>query len=836
MPRPSVKAILREKELWLLVLLWAAFCYRPLFSGETFFFRDLCYISFPKRKHLLELFASWQLPLWDPYLHGGHPFLAALVNAVCYPTTLVYLFLPLVKAFNVAIVLDFLGCSLSAYVCGRALGLKRVSSLIVGIIYGFCGMTLSLGDQLRFFGMTQLPLLAACWHIYIHERRRRWFVAAALVGVMQVLRGAPEINVVSLLFLLGWSLVYPFEKENIDAPPYLGGGRGGVGRVFAWILLGAAILGLAAFQIAPTLEAITQSSRGGAGVQYGIFTQWSLHPRALPDIVFPEFRGYTDMLPYNVYFWGGDIGDKGYPYFLSLYLGGVTLALALVGAMTTDSRLPRRFRWFLCGVIAAAFLLAFGRFLPGFEWLYTYFPPIRIFRYPIKFLLAAIFPIALLAGYGAEILFSSEHQPQISRRLLAVGWGVALLLGMLALLFWRVPPFAIAVQQFFFGHTGDIIHAGVTRSLAHAAGIWFVCALLYHARVIQPRTWQIWALAAVLIVDFFSAGKRVNPLAPEAFFTKEPPIVDIARRNIGDGKLYRTEDPLPQMFYITPTADFPVAPDHIMWLYRWQCEVLRMYLAALYDIPVTLHHDYDLFAHVRMMKLKQIIASLPWERRLPLLAASGVSLVLTAENLAVPGLPKIADIPNLSDTPAHLYKLAQAAPPARVVTRWKMANSDEDALALMLQPDYDPRQHVALQISPPDAFAFPWTRNVQRGAAMLKSPAQCAQSAQATARVTERKNNSTRYAVSSACDGYLVFSEPFYPGWHVKIDGIPQPILRANYAFSAVALAAGTHDIVRYYLPDSFLLGMMISALTASCFCGLLLMKRHNESSVGFSG
>ena len=189
---------------------------------------------------------------------------------------------------------------------------------------------------------------------------------------------------------------------------------------------------------------------------------------------------------------------------------------------------------------------------------------------------------------------------------------------------------------------------------------------------------------------------------------------------------------------------------------------------------------------------KQIIASLPWERRLPLLAASGVSLVLTAENLAVPGLPKIADIPNLSDTPAHLYKLAQAAPPARVVTRWKMANSDEDALALMLQPDYEPRQHVALQISPPDAFAFPWTRNVQRGAAMLKSPAPCAQPAQATARVTERKNNSTRYAVSAACDGYLVFSEPFYPGWHVNIDGVSQPILRANYAFSAVALAAGT--------------------------------------------
>ena len=81
------------------------------------------------------------------------------------------------------------------------------------------------------------------------------------------------------------------------------------------------------------------------------------------------------------------------------------------------------------------------------------------------------------------------------------------------------------------------------------------------------------------------------------------------------------------------------------------------------------------------------------------------------------------------------------------------------------------------------------------------------------------------YRASSNCDGYLVFSEPYYPGWRVKIDGKPQPLLRANYAFSAVLLEAGTHDVVRYYLPGTFLIGIVISALTFGILGVIVLQK-----------
>ncbi len=42
----------------------------------------------------------------------------------------------------------------------------------------------------------------------------------------------------------------------------------------------------------------------------------------------------------------------------------------------------------------------------------------------------------------------------------------------------------------------------------------------------------------------------------------------------------------------------------------------------------------------------------------------------------------------------------------------------------------------------------------------------------------------------------LVFAEAWYPGWHVTVDGVEQPLLRANYAFQGVALQAGEHMVI----------------------------------------
>ena len=70
------------------------------------------------------------------------------------------------------------------------------------------------------------------------------------------------------------------------------------------------------------------------------------------------------------------------------------------------------------------------------------------------------------------------------------------------------------------------------------------------------------------------------------------------------------------------------------------------------------------------------------------------------------------------------------------------------------------------------------------------------------------------------CARLLFVSDSYYPGWKVYVDGRERPLLRANYMFRAVALAAGEHKVSFIYDPISFKLGAMVSLLTV---CGLIV-------------
>ncbi|MBD3308747.1 YfhO family protein, partial [candidate division KSB3 bacterium] len=315
------------------------------------------------------------------------------------------------------------------------------------------------------------------------------------------------------------------------------------------------------------------------------------------------------------------------------------------------------------------------------------------------------------------------------------------------------------------------------------------------------------------------AGARVNFYAPTAFFTQTPPVVKTVHQTIGDGRLFRSPQILPPMVYVAPDNPFAVPSDHVMWLYRWKFEVLAKYLAAYYQIPVIFHEDYDLLAQKHLMTLTSLIEAMSWERRLPLLSAGAVTLILAPDALSVPGVEQIATIPNLGKVPVFLYANNTAAHRLTFVTQWKMARSDDEALGLMLSPGYDPRQHVVLQASQTSSL-WSFLHPVQRQRAAFVAPRECEEPVDAVIKPISATTLSASYAVSTNCEGYLVFADPVYPGWHVTVDGQETALWRANYAFSAIFLPTGTHVIRRYYRPQVLLLGMVSSLLVG----GVLLL------------
>ncbi|MBO36472.1 MAG: hypothetical protein CL612_01415 [Anaerolineaceae bacterium] len=68
----------------------------------------------------------------------------------------------------------------------------------------------------------------------------------------------------------------------------------------------------------------------------------------------------------------------------------------------------------------------------------------------------------------------------------------------------------------------------------------------------------------------------------------------------------------------------------------------------------------------------------------------------------------------------------------------------------------------------------------------------------------------TIHAITKS-DAYLVFSEVWYPGWSVTIDGIPSEFSKANYAFRAVYIPAGEHIIHVEFKPQIWYVSLGIS-------------------------
>ena len=74
---------------------------------------------------------------------------------------------------------------------------------------------------------------------------------------------------------------------------------------------------------------------------------------------------------------------------------------------------------------------------------------------------------------------------------------------------------------------------------------------------------------------------------------------------------------------------------------------------------------------------------------------------------------------------------------------------------------------------------------------------------EAVARLTVYKPNSLTYEVKSDKGGVLVFSEIYYPGWTVTIDGQPAELGRVNYVLRALQVTPGSHKIVLDFHPTS---------------------------------
>jgi Bacterial membrane protein YfhO len=95
--------------------------------------------------------------------------------------------------------------------------------------------------------------------------------------------------------------------------------------------------------------------------------------------------------------------------------------------------------------------------------------------------------------------------------------------------------------------------------------------------------------------------------------------------------------------------------------------------------------------------------------------------------------------------------------------------------------------------------------------------------------LTERSTDRVVIHAGMHCQGMVVLSDVFFPGWRAEVDGHATPIYEVNEAMRGVVVPLGEHTITMRYRPASALAGALLSliGIAGATFCGRLSVFRR---------
>jgi SAM-dependent methyltransferase len=734
----------------------------------AYYFRDLSVTFYPVRLFAARELHEGRLPVWNPYIFEG-----SFAVPYFHLLDLVQVLRPDPVVFSFLLTLQFPLAALCAYALLRDFGVGRLGAFAAGALYSLGGLARSSANLYVFLQVLALAPVIVLTLRRAASRGGRWVAGAALALALALTTLAVEFVGQALVLGLGLALA--------ERPP-----RPALGRIAAAVLLG---FGMASVAIVPLLGLLPETARG-AGFDREVALGHSLPPLGLAQALVPNLFG---SLEDPIRFWWGQKIFSRLPYFLSLYVGPLALALAWAGRR----RLPPRTR---AVVVVAALLGAWfalgeaGGLAPPLLEL------VKVVRYPTKALLLPYLAITLLLGLGADELLRGSAWPSFGRACLVLAALATVPLTLLALApaavqhFTQIPVKAYPAVRLE-------LSTGVAMGMALALLGAVVFAAVGHLRLSPARGTLL--VTGALVLDLVRVHFGMNPQADPSFFRPLPELEVEGLGDLGGGRVFSY--PLDRSPTFTRyLAIGPASPRLASFFVNRQ--LLAPYLNVIDEVRAPENRDLTSFTP-RPPELRDedyeprnVRGIVPWLRQ------AGVARVLSVDALAHEDLRLRVAVPaGPPGLAVHVYELRDPAPLAYFACAVRVARTREEALAAPLRPGFLLDREVALE----------------QGVAARCSTGSLSESRSFPA---ER-----RYRTQSDGPGLLVERESFATGWRATVDGQPARVLRANGKHRAVPVPAGDHEVLLRYEAPGLGLGALLTALSLAA-SAVLLLRRPPEA------
>ncbi len=742
-----------------------------LFSDQMFVYRDFHRYFYPIRQFASEAIKGGILPLWNPYLYCGMPFLAEPQTAIFYPLSLITYIFPFDLGIKLFIILHYFLSGFFLYLFMRDLKCSPIASLLSACTYTFGGYLISAVDMLT-------TLSAATWipavFLYLNQainliilpdskkRKLFWYICGIAIFLsLEFLGGEPFVLYSTVMVMILFTFVriihIRFLQKN-GLPVF---------RVLS-LLAGAGIIGcgLSAIQLLPFYELIQYSSRYG-GIELYEASAASLAPYELISLITPLFFGNFGQ---HCAFWLGQSWLK------TGYIGVISAIFMTIAFFCQKRRLVV----FWYGIFVLGIALSLGGYMPWYSWCYEHLPFFNLMRFPIKFFCLSAFAAAIVTGLGCDWICQNLK----NKRLNLLHWLTITILTITILwLFIRINQ-EIVVSWINKVYFSQIPYVRVKEfltcfNLGHSivfASIMLILLYLGRYNILQIKILK-GGLLLVLVVDLFIVGFRLNPTVEGRFYHHSPSVIDRIPQGLDRVIIHpSTERYLWKLRGITPLNDM-----------RESMELLGHNATLPYRIfNVGGYGSVELDRYIQAKNLfKEDIPPLNLLR----LFNIGYIILRGKEGTEV-------------------YENIKPLPRVFWVENVCVINNSQKLLHRLKDPQFDPENEVILETAPTVAKSRSQKSKV-RGQGLVKT--------QQHIEIVEYQLNKVTIKVSSHQDGFLVLSDTYYPGWQAYIDGQKSQIYRANYTFRAIALPVGKHDIVFVYRPFCFILGSVITITTIFC-------------------
>lgn len=719
--------------------------------------------SFFQQKTLL----SGQLPIWNPHVNSGHPFLADTESAVFYPISNALLLLTSFGSTVVgrlywlqveAVVHVLLGCSFTALLVHR-LTESRLAGFAAGLVFGFSGYLTGYPPlQLGILRVAVwLPLIL--WLLLPARSGRlkwsRWLWACAGHAIA-FFANHPQTFLFLTYTVGGWMLMLTVTQSRRRLLTENGSEKGEKtgpferGRVFQHVGLIAAYAALltclTAAQLWPALEYTALSVR-------------SARPFHELSSGFPAQDMWQLFVP------------RVLSLYSPLYVGIAALGLATVAVaallcnrfkLVAASPFARPAAIFFAVAACLAILISFGDLLPIYPLLYRFAPGWSLFRGQERVAYLFAFSLSVLCGYGFALMpaLTARWRRRFSwAYLTSVAGATAFIFAI-----WHLPGrLEVSAASFLF-------HAG--KSLLLASVFLVLCS--------RTRLWRMHLvlLVFVIVVDLF-ASNFATILADGQEIRSELTRPEVAATLEASQSLDGASILVPPRVYNErrlPEDSGMVAG----WEDVWAASVLRLstYNGFFVDFPPE-----------RMWKLTGVGTVLTWREELPVASRLVEEFPLGNETTRLHQLE-------------FTYPRVWWAQTARRV-------EDLPALALLADPSFDPLQEMLVADSDADLLGGAWDEGVlyfgEGGEASLEA--------------ARLGSTHLEVRIESTQPGLLFVSENYLPGWEAEwraesqpSQAIRLPIVRAHQAFLGIPVPAGSGTVELSYRPASVHWGLTISA------------------------